>query len=136
MWNIFGNIIIILSGRAWMESIHYDSPKWMKDQKRLWFAKWIKNVFFYFWFTWANHFIFYNDSFWFGMILSRGESRFTRESKSNRIKNLRQVNPDLLISNDLVDSISKKKRIKVNRESSWSESCSQVYWSHKKMIIC
>ena len=38
---------------------------------------------------------------------------------SNR--NQKEVSQDSLISNDLIDSISNQKRIKVNHESSWPE---------------
>ena len=47
-------------GRARTKSIHFDSRKFDSP-------KWIKNyqIFFDFWFTWENHFIFDSDSFWF-----------------------------------------------------------------------
>ena len=53
--------------RARTESIHFDSrkfdsPKWIKNHKNIF----IKSIFF--WFTWANHFIFDSDSFWFTLI--------------------------------------------------------------------
>ena len=73
--------------------------------------------------------------FWFMLILFRSEriamihfdsvwSWFVANHDSpNRIKNQRYVNHDSLICESLVDSISNQKRIKVNRESSWSEPC-------------
>ena len=94
-------------GRARTKSIHFDSRKFDSP-------KWIKNyqIFFDFWFTWENHFIFDSDSFWFTIYFDfcsfwfeiqidfihfdsvwfdSSRIRFTCKSNSNRIKNQRLI---------------------------------------------
>ena len=83
---------------------NFDSPKWMKIQKMILIREKYQNLSLLS-FTWANHFIFYSDSFWFslihdsfefliilicdsirfysfsfGLVKIRRESRFKRES--------------------------------------------------------
>ena len=103
---------LLVDSRARTESIHFDSPKWIKNKKKKgsWFACLFSilipfdslskrtNRIDSFWFS----FIFYFDliqfySFWFGLLLIRREPRFTCESwltcefKSNRIKNRSRI---------------------------------------------
>ena len=52
------------------ESIHFDSPNWVKNKKRFWLARWIKICF---WFV-----IHFRESFyfWFWFILIHFDSQF------------------------------------------------------------
>ena len=74
-------------------------------------------------------------SFWYVLIMIPRESWFTCESTSNRIKNHRKGNRDSLICESLVDSISNQNRIKVNRESCWSEPCFQKILNFEKFML-
>ena len=129
-------------GRARAKSIHFDSRKFDSP-------KWIKNyqIFFDFWFTWENHFIFDSDSFWFTIYFDfysfwfeiqidfihfdsvwfwfvANQIHLRIKFKSNQKS---KVNRDSLICESLFDSISNQKRTKVNRESSWSEPWRKVH---------
>ena len=78
---------------AQTESIHFDSPKWIKNHENILIREVNQNVF-YFWFTWANHFILIlihfdslskrtnrKDSFWFTLFFHIDSIWFTRKNK-------------------------------------------------------
>ena len=50
--------------RARTESIHFDSPNWIKNKKNF-DSRGESKYFFELWLTFANHFILDSDSFWF-----------------------------------------------------------------------